>query len=311
MQTDQHIAIIGAGAVGGYYGSLLQLCGQNVHFLLHNDFDHVKQHGLIVESPRGNFKLPHVSAFNSPKSMPPCDLVIVALKTIDNALLPSILPYVCTKDSLVLILQNGLGSEESVSACFDAGRILSGLCFLCSNKVGPGHIRHMDYGLITLGDYRYDGLPAGITPRLKEIGSVMRSAGIPIQTVEDLHHARWKKLIWNIPFNGLTVTHNTLTDQLLKHSATRRLCRTLMEEVAAAAASCARPIDKGFIDKMIADTERMTPYAPSMKLDFDQGRPMEVEAIYGNPVRAAKSAGTAMPATEDLYNQLKELNPAN
>jgi 2-dehydropantoate 2-reductase len=311
MQSDLNIAIVGAGAVGGYYGSLLQQCGQEVHFLLHNDFEHVRQHGLVVESPRGNFKLPQVSAFKNPKDMPPCDLVIVALKTTDNTLLPDILPHVSKKDGLVLILQNGLGSEESVAACFDAGRILSGLCFLCSNKVGPGHIRHLDYGLVTLGDYRSDGQPAGITPRLKQLGSVMSSAGIQIRTVEDLQQARWKKLVWNIPFNGLTVVHNALTDQLLKNSVTRRLCRTLMEEVATAAACCARPIDKAFIKKMIADTEKMTPYAPSMKLDYDQGRPMEIEAIYGNPVRVARAAGTVMPATEHLYNQLKELNPSD
>ena len=308
MPSEFHIAIVGAGAVGGYYGSLLQHAGRQVHFLLHHDFEHVRQHGMVVESPKGNVTLPEVSAFNNPKQMPPCDLVIVALKTTDNALLPDILPPVIKKDGLVLMLQNGLGSEESAAASFDAERILSGLCFLCSNKVGPGHIRHLDYGLITLGDYRPDGQPAGITPRLKQVKSILRSAGIPVQTVGDLHQARWKKLVWNIPFNGLTVVHNALTDQLLKNSVTRKLCRTLMEEVVQAAAHCTRPIERAFIDRMIADTENMSPYAPSMKLDYDRGRPMEIEAIYGNPVRTARAAGTVMPATEDLYNQLKELN---
>ena len=127
-------------------------------------------------------------------------------------------------------------------------------------------------------------------------------------SVEDLLLARWKKLVWNIPFNGLTVAHNTLTDQLLAEPGIRDLCRTLMEEVAAASAACARPIEKAFIDKMMHDTERMTPYAPSMKLDFDRGRPMELEAIYGIPLRTAKESGVNMPETLALYDQLKAMD---
>jgi 2-dehydropantoate 2-reductase len=126
--------------------------------------------------------------------------------------------------------------------------------------------------------------------------------------VEDLPLARWKKLVWNIPFNGLSVVRSELTNQLVRNPETRALCETLMDEVAAGAAACARPIKRAFIEKMIGDTEKMEPYAPSMKLDFDRGRPMETESIYGNPLRAAKAAGVAMPETEKLYQQLKTLD---
>jgi 2-dehydropantoate 2-reductase len=240
--------------------------------------------------------------------MPACDLVIVALKTTANGLLPDLLPGVVKQDGLVLTLQNGLGSEETIAASADPERILSGLCFLCSNKVGPGLIRHLDYGLITLGDYRADGQPAGVTPRLEQLGAALSSAGISVRTVEDLPLARWKKLVWNIPFNGLTVVHDALTDQLLKDPAIRVRARTLMQEVAAASEACARPIEEAFIDKMMADTEKMTPYAPSMKLDYDRGRPMEIESIYGEPLRRAAGAGIDMPETRALYERLRELD---
>lgn len=309
MQPEKQIAIIGTGAVGGYYGALLQKAGFDLHFLLHGDYEYVRKHGLAIESPHGNFKLPEVAAYNAPDKMPFCDLAIVALKTTENHLLPGILPHVLKEDGIALTLQNGLGSEEAVAACVGAGRVLGGLCFLCSNRIGPGHIRHLDYGLITLGEYRADGRPAGLTPRLEELGTGMQSAGISVALIEDLLQARWKKLVWNIPFNGLTVICNMLTDQLLKEPDTRRLCETLMNEVAAASAACARPIEAAFIEKMIADTERMEPYSPSMKLDFDRGRPMEIESIYGYPLRAAEAAGVAIPETEKLYHQLLKINP--
>ena len=309
MQTTRQIAIIGTGAVGGYYGGLLQKAGFNLHFLLHGDYEHVRRNGLLIESPNGNFRLPEVAAYNDPKEMPCCDLAIVALKTTENHLLPGILPHVIKNDGIVLTLQNGLGNEEAIADCIGAERAMGGLCFLCSNKIAPGHIQHIDYGLATLGEYRADGCPGGITSRLEQLVSDMQSAGISAKPIGDLRLARWKKLVWNIPFNGLSVIRNTLTDQLLKEPDTRRLCEILMNEVAAASAACARPIETAFLEKMIEDTEKMKPYAPSMKLDFDQGRPMEIESIYGHPLRMAKAAGVAMPETEKLYQQLLKINP--
>jgi 2-dehydropantoate 2-reductase len=297
-------AIIGTGAVGGYYGGLLQKAGFDVHFLLHSDFEFVRQNGLRIDSVNGDFYLPRVNAYNDPGQMPRCDVVMVALKAVANPILKTVLPQVAKNDGVVLTLQNGLGSEEEIAAIAGPERVVGGLCFLCSNKIGPGHIRHVDYGLITLGEYRADGQPGGITPRLEQLGGAMRRAGIPIQLIEDLPLARWKKLVWNIPFNGLSVAKNCLTDELMRNPEYRALCRRLMEEVAAASAACARPIDPAFIEKMLADTEKMVPYAPSMRLDFDRGSPMEVEAIYGNPLRAAHAAGVAMPETEKLYRQL-------
>lgn len=308
MGGMKRFAIVGAGAVGGYYGALLQKAGFEVHFLLRSDYPFVKENGLTVESVNGDFRLPQVNAWNDPEKMPRCDAVIVSLKTTGNAALKTIVPHVLKKDGTVLTLQNGLGSEDEMAAIAGPDRVLGGLCFLCCSKVGPGHIRHSDYGLITVGDYRADGKPAGITPRLEQTASDLSAAGIPIKIVEDLPLARWKKLVWNIPFNGLSVVCRALTDELIRNPETRTLCRTLMDEVAATAAACARPIEPAFIEKMLADTEKMTPYAPSMRLDFDRGNPMEVESIYGNPLRAAKAAGVSMPETEALYRQLTELN---
>ena len=311
LMTHKHtFSVVGTGAVGGYYGSLLQRAGHEVRFLLHRDYEPVRDHGLIIDSSNGDFTLPQVNAYCNPEDMPPSDVVIIALKTTANHLLPQILSPILTPDTIVLTLQNGLGSENAIAQVAGPDRILGGLCFLCANKIGAGHIRHLDYGLITLGEYTATGTPGGITPRLSKIGKEFEEAGIPIRLVPDLLLARWKKLVWNIPFNGMSVAHNMLTDGLIKNAAIRNRCLTMMNEVSTAAKACARPIEDAFIRKMMADTEKMRPYAPSMKLDFDRGNPMEIESIYGEPLRAARSAGIEMPETEALYHELKALDTA-
>ena len=307
MHNKTHFTIVGTGAVGGFYGALLQKADFHVNFLLNTDYNYVKENGLTIESTLGDFALPEVNAYNDPKEIPASDVVIIALKTTANHHLKDILPHITGDQTIVLTLQNGLGSEEEIAPYANPDHIIGGLCFLCSNKVGPGHIRHLDYGLITLGEYRADGSPGGITPRLQKLGDELSSAGIPIRLVEDLSQARWKKLVWNIPFNGLSVAENKLTDKLIKEPKTRKRCITMMHEVAEASAACSRPIEPEFIEKMITDTEKMEPYAPSMKLDYDRNSTMEIEAIYGTPLRIAEAAGIDMPETRKLYEQLKDL----
>ena len=301
------IAIIGTGAVGGYYGALLQRAGEDVHFLLNRDYAHVREHGLQIYSPGGDIRLPKVAAYASAEDMPRCDLVIVALKTTANAVLGDILPHVLVENGMVLTLQNGLGSDAHIAGIVGAEGVLGGLCFLCANREGAGVIRHIDYGLITLGEYRVDGKPGGITKRLEDVGALLSHAGMEIQVIDDLLAARWRKLVWNVPFNGLSVVYNCLTDVLMRNRETRALSRCLMEEVAAASAACARPIEQSFLDKMMSHTDKMEPYAPSMKLDYDAGRPMELEAIYGIPLRLAAQAGVAMPETLALHQKLQQL----
>ena len=314
--TSNRYAILGAGAIGGYYGACLQQSGQDVHFLLHQDYDHVKRHGLKIESVRGDFTLPQVQAYSQVREMPTVDVVVIALKTTHNAqLLPSLLPPLVGPNTVIITLQNGLDIEGTIADVAPHIPILGGLCFMCSNKVGPGHIRHLDYGDITLGAYHPQHHPAGISPTLEAIAQDFSTAGVTIDLTNDLYMARWRKLVWNIPFNGLSVVLNATTTEMMANPDTCQLATDLMVEVVAAANGCARKITTegdrilpdSIIDTMLTHTANMKPYRTSMKVDFDQGRPLEVEAILGNPLKAAQWAGVETPNIERLYSQLKAL----
>ncbi len=309
--SNRSYAILGTGALGGYYGACLQQAGLDVHFLLHNDYEHVKEHGLIVESPDGDFTLPQVNAYGEAAKMPPCNVVVVALKTTQNHLLPEMLPTVVRDQGVVLVLQNGLGIEEDVAQIVGSERVIGGLCFLCSNKVKPGYIRHLDYKAINLGEYTPNYQAAGITERMRQIADDFKRAGIPIQLSEDLLLARWQKLVWNIPYNGLSVVLDARTDELMADSYARSLVEQLMSEVVAGAAATGRIIGDRIIQQMLNHTEKMTPYRTSMKVDYDEKRPLEIEAIFGNPLRTATAVGVDLPLISILYRQLKFLDAKN
>ena len=304
-------AILGTGALGGFYGARLQRAGAEVHFLLRRDYEQVQQRGLHIESPEGDFTLPSVNAYQQVAVMPACDVVVVALKSTQNHLLPTLLPPLLQANSIILVLQNGLGVEAEVAQIAPSAQVVGGLCFICSNKVGPGHIRHLDYGAITLGAYTPSDRACGITEAMQEIAADFTAAGISSHLAEDLLLARWRKLVWNIPFNGLSVVLNATTDELMSDRYTYELAKQLMQEVAQGAAGWGRAIGDDFIQKMLDDTAKMQPYRTSMKIDYDEKRPLEVEAIFGNPLRAAEQVGVLLPRIAMLYKQLKFLDVQN
>ena len=295
-------AIIGTGAIGGFYGGRLAHAGKEVHFLLHTDYDYVRDNGLQVDSCDGSFHLDHVNAYASTADMPKVDVVIVALKTTRNHLLSSLLPPLLHERSLVLLIQNGIGVEQDVQTVFPGVSLAAGLAFICSAKAGPGRVSHQCYGSINIGNFscQDNGL-------VEDLAEDFREAGIQTGLVE-YHQARWKKAVWNMPFNGMAVALHTQTDQLLAHPATERLIyEQMMEVIGAAHAMGVTGIDASFADQMIATTKAMVPYSPSMRLDYDFHRPMELEYLYHRPIRMAAEAGFSMPKLSMLADELEFL----
>ena len=295
-------AVIGTGGIGGYYGSRLAQCGHDVHFLLHSDYAFVKEHGLQIDSCAGSFHLDRPAIYNDVHDMPKCDVVLVCLKTVNNHLLESLLPPVVRDDTLVVLIQNGIGVEQDVQTKFPSLQLVAGLAFICSAKAGPGRIDHQCYGHINFGDYSCRDKDV-----LLRMADDFNAAGVKAGVVE-YNEARWKKAVWNMPFNGMTVALGTQTDMLLRNPSTRRLIREQMLEVIGAARHLGvTHIDERFADEMITTTDAMTPYSPSMKLDFDNRRPMEIDYLYTRPLRIAREAGFPMPRLEMLEAELRFL----
>ena len=293
-------SIIGMGAIGGYYGGRLAKAGREVHFLAHSDYQYVLQNGLRVESCDGDFCLPHINAYATQKDMPKTDVIIVGLKSVKNHdVLPELLRPIVHQNSIVILIQNGIGLEDDLQKEFPGLQIVAGLAFICSAKVGLGHVSHQCYGSINLGNYSCQ------QEKFEVLLQDMTDASIQAAEVPYLE-ARWKKAVWNMPFNGMTVALNTSTDKLLKNPATRQLIYDqMMEVIGAANALGVHTLTSEFADKMMQMTDEMVPYSPSMKLDFDYHRPMEIEYLYSRPIAEAKKVGFEMPKLAMLEAELK------
>ncbi|PTN10240.1 putative 2-dehydropantoate 2-reductase [Mangrovibacterium marinum] len=299
-------AVIGTGALGGFYGGMLAKNGQDVHFLLNSDYQQVRDLGLRVDSVTGDFVVKPIHAYSNASAMPKADVVLVCLKTTNNHLLKELLSPIMHEDTIVVLIQNGLGVEQQAAASLPGAQIAGALAFICSSKVGPGHIHHLDLGKLTIGSFNLKQPEV-----LQQIRFDFNDAGVPCQLTDDLAMARWQKLVWNVPFNGLTVVLNATTDQIMANEESSKLAHEMMYEVVDAANASGVPLKRDFADKMMAVTAKMTPYAPSMKLDYEHKRPMEIDAIYSQPIAEALKCGFKMSKVEVLEKQLHFYNAMN
>jgi 2-dehydropantoate 2-reductase len=297
------IAVIGAGAVGCYYGARLAQAGHEVRFLMRRDLEAVRQRGLDVRSCDGDFRLAPVSAFATSEEIGPVDWVICSLKTtsLDDArdlIAPCLGP-----ETRIVALMNGLGIEQRLADWFGAGRIFGAMAFVCINRGEPGVVRHLKYGRLSIGHLLDDPAETG------RLADLLQGAGLDVVVAPNLRWARWDKLCWNIPFNGLSVAAGGIgTEAITGDPPLRALAERAMREVVAAgnadlaAAGSDARLDPGeVVTRMFQLTDTMGDYHTSMVLDFAAGRPLEVETILGAPSRRAAELGVDAPVMAALY----------
>ena len=307
MQANEssvgRIAVVGAGAVGCYYGGLLARNGCDVRFLMRSDLESVRKNGLTIRTRGEKLHIQDVNAFGSAAEIGPSDLVIIALKATTNSALEQLIQPLIHAETILLTLQNGLGNEEFLATRWGPSRVLGGLCFVCLNRTSPGVIEHYDHGSISIGEY---GRP--VQARTERIVQALQQSGIEARAVDQLMTERWRKLLWNIPFNGLAIaTGGSTVADILADDGLRVLARDLMSEALDAARRLGHDIPNDFADFQIERSWSMGPYKPSSLIDWELGRPVEVEAIWGEPWRQAVSAGADVPRLETLYRILQSV----
>jgi len=300
--TFGSVAIVGSGAIGLYYGGRLASAGENVKFLLRSDFNEIQQNGLRCESIHGDFALSRVQGFRRAEEIGPVDLVIVAWKATANSHLADVLPPLLHADTQVLTLQNGLGNCEAIAAITGPDHVLGGLCFVCLNRLSPGFVKHLASGRISIGEFRPDG-----RGRAAEIVRRFKAANIRAVIGEPLEEAQWKKLVWNIPFNGLSIAEGGVTtDQLLANPEIEAEIRVLMAETITAARAQGLSLSDELAEQNIEQTRPMDAYRPSSMIDYLEGREVEIEPIWAEPLRRAEAAGVAMPHLRTLLERIRE-----
>ncbi|UOG58201.1 ketopantoate reductase family protein [Leptospira noguchii] len=297
------ILVLGSGAIAGLYAGKLAQAGCKVDFWVRKNSSELKKNGFQIESVSwGNFYYKAETIFESiPKNLKEYDLILNCLKCLPNIDLKKILGETIPQDLPILLLQNGIGIEEPISILYPENEILSGLAFVCANRTDTGKILHLDYGELTIGSWNRN--PSFICNQLVEL---FNSVGVPTQNTNSIRQARWKKLMWNAPFNPISVLcGGKNTSEILENSYSRKLVIDIMKEVQILSRLDGAEVPLTQIDAFLQMTETMKPYKTSMLLDFEAGRPMEIEAILGNTIRIAEKNNLEIPHIQTIYSLLK------
>jgi 2-dehydropantoate 2-reductase len=295
------VAIVGTGALGGWYAALLAEAGHEVHCLARSDFEAIRAHGLTIRNKGTERVVPVASATPDATTIGPCDLVVVTIKSTSNDALPSLITPLIGPNTIVVTLQNGMGNVEALAKLLPVERVVAGLCFVCINRLAPALID------TTLAGYvRMAAAIGPVNPAVETCVATFVQAGIDCQAEASLEAVLWKKLCWNIPFNGLSIAGGSITtDLILADPALNERAYLLMKEVQAAGLARGHGFEDSHIKRQFFVTAGMGPYRPSSLIDFVEGRDVEVEGIWGEPLRRGLAAGVKMPETEKLVAEIK------
>ncbi len=298
------IAILGSGALGLYYGTRLALAGHDVRFLIRSDLPTVRTRGSILahlNESHETLELRPVAAFTDTADIGPVDLVFITLKATANDSLAQLLPPLLHADTAVLTIQNGLGPDEHLASLVGAHRVLSALGIIGATRTAPAEVTVYRAGFIILGEFSG---PA--TDRTRRLADTLDAAHIRVQLTDDVRSARWHKLVWNIPFNGLAIAAGGLTtDRICADPALVARARALMQDVQRAAAAHGVTITDAFIDEQLRVTPPMGAYQPSSLVDYLAGREVELDPIWGEPLRRARAKNIDTPALAQLHTDLR------
>jgi len=284
----------------------LAASGEDVHFLYRSEYEVVRERGLAIESVDGNWQGP-VNAWNSPDAMPVCDVALVCFKSAQWPLLADMLPKVLGEHGVAVCLMNGLGHEEIIAGILGRDRVIAGAAFICAERGEPGVVRHFAAGGLAVAPYFVEGVErvAGICQDLSER---FAKAGVKCQNLPDGAKVKWGKLLWNIPFSGLSVYHGGITTDLILDDPERaRFARDLMDEVMVAAAACGVELDPRAPDWNYGPTRAMGAYRPSMMVDFEKRRPVELDPIVAEPYRRGIAAGAKLPLMAKLLDGIRRV----
>ena len=293
------VLIVGAGAVGAFFGTALARQNAAVSVVCRSDFTHVSERGYRIRSNLlGDHTFrPHAVFRETSACTSPPDYLILTSKVVADLDRAALIRPAVGPSTVIVLIQNGIDIEPEIAEAFPDNELLSAVALIGVGRTGAGEIHHQSLGMLVLGRY-----PRGITPAAERLAQMFQASGVSCKLTDDVVGARWQKAVWNAVFNPLSILGGVLDTQILTQRVeSRELIRRAMTEVCDVAQAVGHPIAAEHIDKLLATTVQMGAYKTSMALDFEHGRPLELEAILGNVLRAARNAKVATPILATLY----------
>ena len=320
------VVLYGAGAVGVYFVGRLNHSQQyDVSFIVRSEFDHVSKHGYLYKSVKGDFKIsPDEVNFvknNASELDFKADYIFICTKVLANINYKKILSNIIDENTVFVLIQNGIGIEEIFAQEFPNNHIISSVAYIGTQRISTGNYSHYGgEGKLILGDYQLNSKSSKkdtISSECCKLNSVFsyEQVNVDASVTEDIIKTRYEKLCWNASFNTISVMGNhATTKNIMDCKESEILAANIMREVEAISIADNHAISKGYVEKMLEFARNFPEYKPSMLIDFEYDRPLEIKAIVSNAITKAEELNVNVPLlkmTEALLKLCDRRNTNN
>jgi len=297
------IAVMGAGAVGGYFGARLAAAGHEVAFIARGKhFEAMRRDGLKVKSTQGDLHIQSLFA-SDPEEIGPVDLILFCVKSYDTQEAAAKLTPLVGPETIVLSLQNGVDNPEKIARLWGRNRTLAGVVYIGARVSAPGMIEHIAAGRIAMGE-----LDGGAGERTSSVHRLLSAAGIPCAISTEIRKVMWGKLVWNAPFCAISCLTRATVTEILESDLLRKLAVDCMEEVREAARYQGIDLGPSIVGETLSLSQGLGDFKPSMLQDLEAGKPLEHEAFNGVVANSLCEAGKEAPINRTLCTMLQFLD---
>jgi 2-dehydropantoate 2-reductase len=298
------VAVMGAGAVGGYFGARLAGASNDVAFIARGPhLAALRRQGLTLESPQGNLHIRDALFTDDLSQVGVVDLVLFCVKSYDTEATADKLASLIGDRTIILSLQNGVDNTDKIAQRWGQKRTLAGVVYIGSQLLQPGKIKHSSGGRIVFGE-----LDGQVHESTQAVERVLSSARISCEVSKVIRNIQWRKLLWNAPFCAISCLTRTNVKEIVESESLTKLALDCMTEVREAAQAQAIDLDPALFEETLNFSKSLGDFKPSMLQDLEGGKPLEYEAFNGIVVGLLGRIGMQAPTNQVFYGALKYLD---
>jgi 2-dehydropantoate 2-reductase len=298
------VAVMGSGAVGGYFGLRLAAASNDVAFIARGShLAAMRREGLNLESPQGNLQIRDALFTDDPTQVGVVDLVLFCVKSYDTDATAAKLTSLIGGRTIILSLQNGVDNADKIALRWGNQRTLAGVVYLGSQLLRPGTIKHSSGGKIVFGE-----LDGQVRETTQAVEQVLSSAQIFCEVSRAIRNIQWRKLLWNAPFCAISCLTHATVKEIVESDSLTKLALDCMTEVREAAKVQSIDLDPGLFEETLNFSKTLGDFKPSMLQDLEAGKPFEYEAFNGIVVELLRRTGKEAPTNQVFYGALKYLD---